>query len=1051
MSTPDFSHVTFISAGAGSGKTYRVTKDLERALLEEGVRPDAIIGTTFTVKAAGELRDRVRETLIASGRSDLAQRMAQALLGTVHSVCEKLLSRFAFELGLSPQLNVMSLEDGVRLFNHALDDALTPESVHAMNRVAARLEQSDWRADVRRVADKMRENAMPPERMDAMAEANASALTRFFPAEHPGTRRSALLAAVRNALNAVDTREDRTKTTAKYVDLLRGSAYRLARGQDTWQEWMRLANEQPGAKNRDVAVPVQECAGRYAAAAEFQSDAAFYAANVPRFAGLAVARFQALKTQQGLIDFLDMERLMLDGLDDPAVADTLRAEVELLVVDEFQDTNPMQLALFVKLARLVSRVIFVGDVKQAIYAFRGCDPDLVFATLGDMTRFRAGRDVLPSSWRSRPHLVQYANSLFTAAFAGKIPAEDVVLRPQRSEETAEPAVVHWQLASNRNDAAASIAEGIAQLVASGYRIVDRDDGRTRAVRWEDISVLARTNNQVERIARALKDHRVPMKMSLTGLLRVPEVCFARACLRRLNDPADTLATAEIMSLADCREPEEWLAERLQWLADGGDRYSWGEGTHPVVTRLAELRNDSVLRSPVEIVARVLNDVGARRIAATWGRDAIKAEQRQRNLDAFLELAVQYEAYCGLHHSAASLTGFLFWLDNPTSPELDLQPVVTSGDAVHVLTYHKAKGLEWPVVVAADFDVTQRDDLWDPRILLTAPFDVTDPLGHRELRFWPNLFGRRTRGVPLRDAIIASAEASACFRAGQAEARRLAYVGITRARDLLVVALPDKPVAEKAWLRTFDVSASAIPDGDELELGGERVPTAVRAYTGGGEPPHAGRYAPHWFAERERIATVPPAFVSPSSADPIAGGRIADVVEIGPRINLTGDDVTTLGNALHAVIAAEIVNPNARDASQAAAALLSAHGAADTIRVDDALEISRRFASAITERFAPVRTFAECPVAWRRADGVLIRGVIDLLLETDDGYVVVDHKSSPRPQSDWADEAAAYSGQLAAYRDAVASVTRRPVETWLHMAITGALIRVELPASEAGRR
>ncbi len=137
--------------------------------------------------------------------------------------------------------------------------------------------------------------------------------------------------------------------------------------------------------------------------------------------------------------------------------------------------------------------------------------------------------------------------------------------------------------------------------------------------------------------------------------------------------------------------------------------------------MAELRAAAAYQSPVETVARVLNDIGIREVTAGWGPDAIKAMQRQRNLDAFLNLAVEYEKYCESQHEAATLTGFLFWVQNPHSPELDLQPTVTTGDAVHVLTYHGAKGLEWPVVVTADFDYTERSDLWDVRVNLTAPF------------------------------------------------------------------------------------------------------------------------------------------------------------------------------------------------------------------------------------------------------------------------------------------------------------------------------------------
>ena len=129
------SHVSFISAGAGSGKTYRLTVELERALVEGGVRPSRVIGTTFTVKAAAELRGRVRERLIKSGRPQLAEQTAQALLGTVHSVCERLLRRFAFELGLSPELAVASKDDCAAFFRQALDEAV---DVHADHRGRSR-------------------------------------------------------------------------------------------------------------------------------------------------------------------------------------------------------------------------------------------------------------------------------------------------------------------------------------------------------------------------------------------------------------------------------------------------------------------------------------------------------------------------------------------------------------------------------------------------------------------------------------------------------------------------------------------------------------------------------------------------------------------------------------------------------------------------------------------------------------------------------------------------------------------------------------------------
>ena len=102
---------------------------------------------------------------------------------------------------------------------------------------------------------------------------------------------------------------------------------------------------------------------------------------------------------------------------------------------------------------------------------------------------------------------------------------------------------------------------------------------------------------------------------------------------------------------------------------GGSRLArttgrWGEEEDPIVSRIARLREHTVTHSPVEIVARVLNYVGVRPIATAWGPDAIRAAQRQRNLDAFLKLAVTYENHCATQHEAATLTGFLFCSSTP---------------------------------------------------------------------------------------------------------------------------------------------------------------------------------------------------------------------------------------------------------------------------------------------------------------------------------------------------------------------------------------------------
>ena len=1054
--SPNWDHVTFISfisAGAGSGKTYRLTEELEKAFIDGDVTPAGIIGTTFTVKAATELRERVRNRL-QKGHLELAERSAESLIGTVHSVCERLLKRFAFELGLSPELNVMSLEDGSRFFNQALDQELDPQRVRSMNALSYRLGLAErgvprWQSTVKTIVDMARENNIGPDQLRDMAESNPDTLLAFFgePLEKDPTDE-----LKRRVAKAAEMPEDGTKKTEDYRNLLLKARASLQRGDCSWPLWMRLATQQGAKKSSSHWAPVKRAAARYERHPKFQDDLRTFTLGVFKTAADCMGRFAQLKEDHGLIDFADMERLTLRALDEAAVRERLAAEVELLLVDEFQDTNPMQLALFLKLARLADRAIFVGDVKQAIYGFRGCDPKLVDSAVEGLVAGNATKDMLDRSWRSQANLLHYLNELFAANFGGdpKQPIErrEVTLKAERPA-LPDAAVVTWQLgANNVAERARLIVDGVARLVSDGELVVDPTSGEKRKASYGDIAVLARTNNHVERIAQALRERQLPVKMALKGLLTTAEITLARSCLRRVADRADTLASAEIRALADGAPPEQWLEDRLRWLEAGNDSIAWGEDDHPIIRRLGELRDDSALRSPVEIVAQVLNEADIHRIVAAWGPDDIRVAQRQKNLDAFLNLAGEYEEHAAIHHDPGTLAGFLLWLEQPSSPGLDLQPVVTSGDAVHVLTYHRAKGLEWPVVICADFDYREtRLPVWDTRIELTGNFDIAAPLENRQLRYWPNVFGTRKSGLPALDAVVDSKEGRGCEKRRLEEQLRLAYVGMTRARDRLVLALPSKIAqsgpGEGMWLESF-MRKFAVPAGnsDKTTLpGGITIPTRVETTDAVQAQPATIAYQPRWFERRERRPQAR-RFVQPSSLPSVAA-EVGQVIDFGERIPLLGEKMEDVGSGLHAVIAAEFVNPlSEREGIARAERILSGHQVDGYLSATDALAAARRLRRVLDQRFAPSRIEVEVPLHHELGDGRAVRGLVDLLTETERGWLIVDHKSSPQRKSTWRNEALKHSGQLDAYRKALEAAGRKVAGCYIHFAVTGGMVEVK---------
>ena len=181
-----------ISAGAGSGKTYRLTQEMV-TLLQKDVRPSGIIATTFTNKAAAELQERVRVKLLEEGMVDAANELTNALIGTVHGLGVKLLKRFAFEAGVSPDVSIMADEDRQLIFNNALSTVLTSERIGEMEQLGDRLglnkrDRVDWRSKVREITDLARGNDFSIEILEQSKQKSIEQLLAFL---DPADSRSA--------------------------------------------------------------------------------------------------------------------------------------------------------------------------------------------------------------------------------------------------------------------------------------------------------------------------------------------------------------------------------------------------------------------------------------------------------------------------------------------------------------------------------------------------------------------------------------------------------------------------------------------------------------------------------------------------------------------------------------------------------------------------------------------------------------------------------------------------------------------------------------------
>lgn len=831
--------IKIISAGAGSGKTYRLTSEMVD-LLKNGIRAGGIIATTFTQKAAAELEERVRIRLLQEGMTEAANELSNALIGTVHGLGVKLLKRFAFEAGVPPEVAIIAEEDQQALFNKSLATVLTPERIEEMSRLGERLglnkgRGKDWRQILKQIIDAARANDFSPETLEKSKQLSFESLQTFLgePSDlSPEEWKDKLTEKLEQTIAALETNEDQTKVTQKALAEFRSARTQLKiRGKLEWYEWVKLSKTKVGAKSREETADLLEWAARHDSNRAFHEDIRRFIFLLFDFSMEAIREFARFKKTRGLIDYIDMETLVNRLLDDPRVQSTLKEEIDLLMVDEFQDTSPIQLSIFHKLSRLVPESVWVGDPKQSIYGFRGADPRLMQAIIEANGGIKP-ENVQGFSWRSRRDIVMATNALFTKAFPG-LSEEQIALdfqpkaRPVKGKESQEEpiemedALLHWHFIYDGEGRPPGnpwfehcIANSLSEFLANPPLIYDKSRKEYREARPGDVAILCRTNRKCQAMAEALHQAGLKSAIARKGLMETREIRLTLACLRLLLSPEDSLAVAEVMRLGSALSLEEIVENRLDFLEEQEEEnmQNW-DGNNPLVEKLNQLQKEVVDLSSSEIVDLLIEELDLRRIILGWG----ESNQRLDNLDNIRQLALQYEEACNRLHSGASLGGFLLWLDSLAEREGDDQAAGEATDCVNVLTYHRSKGLEWPVVICHDLENALQDSLFGLDIIAEKEdVELDDILGNRWLRYWINPYSDQYRNTKLEQRLEGSEAKATSVQKAREEEARLFYVGMTRARDYLIFPSREKPTAwlNRIWHEGQEDHPTLQPDSPE---------------------------------------------------------------------------------------------------------------------------------------------------------------------------------------------------------------------------------------------
>lgn len=1054
-------NVEFISAGAGSGKTYTLTETLAQALESGTARPHAILATTFTVKAATELRERARSKLLEKGRIDLATAIGQARLGTVNSVCGQMLKRFCFELGLSPDQTVLGEGQSKRLLKATLSETMDAAGQAELVRLTERfgIEQADWSKTVEAVVKAALDNDISPQELRAMGVQNANAMLANWPTPTAGaTPTEALARALAKARKDVFAYVEQMEAAGGQIAKnLRNGKKKLETldrsfksGRWSWPDWILAAGLDAGAQVRDHIAPVKAAAQAHESHPDFHAEVRRYLDLVFNLAADVLDAYAQAKKALGAVDFSDQEILLLGALRyNPTVRGALATELDLVMVDEFQDSSPLQLALFVELAKLAKRSVWVGDPKQAIYGFRGTDASLIAGVLGAIEAWGGTiGQTLDTSRRSTKSLVSLANTVFRSAFEPDLTPAQVQLKPLRQDIPGQAALLNWDFESSRNDTDyLGLGQAIRQLLESGVEVEDKDTKELRPIQPGDVGVLCRYNQQVGFAVTSLTRWGIPSASPRAGLLGTAEAIYVVACLRRMNDPNDTVASALILTLADSTPVETWLTDRLNHLATEGTKsHEWktkGDNAHPLLARLEELRPALTALTPQEALRLAAAESQIARLLGQWSGSAHESRNRLANVEALVELGNAFEDECVSAKRPATVNGLLRWLDELAADEDDNR-AASADNSVAVLTYHGAKGLEWPVVVLTSLDVTARSSLWGVRARTVGGFDPQQPLANRFVHCWLKTWGKRAQP----QASI-NAESSATGKAMQTEAlaenKRLLYVGLTRARDINVAVSFVRPSGPgRAWVGEIHAAADVLfgSTGDMILSDGQRISRISKSWSKddcAAEPPAKALEDCHWFTPRPRLQAEP-LWHRPSSA---SGGsfKVAETESIGVRLSLAGKpDMASLGTALHLCIARACVvgYPRSEDVERILTNWAVAHSV-DTAAVSAQITA---FLEWIANRWPGCPVYVEVPIEADGPNGTRIRGRIDLLVQAQDGWVLVDHKSNPGGAARDEDLVAEHGPQLESYGHALLSATGKPVsQRWLYLPVAARAVRL----------
>jgi ATP-dependent helicase/nuclease subunit A len=805
-------NLTLIKAGAGAGKTFTIQSTLAEWIKHKQVRADRILAVTFTIDAANEMRTRIRLALLKKELMAEARLLHKSNISTIHAFGLEILKTFAYEAGNSPTPRQLTEHEQDLLMREALDKAqairpLLDDLKHFGYKGGYAgdeyREGDDQLTDtILNLTGKLRSlgkgfDTSPNEVKVLLDQAKAFIKNAYGHVEKDGT---VLTDNLWRAIEAVKAEYPGRKVLGhkdewgnnKQTQAFVENIYKVTREalEKDWKLWVSLQYGETLKKIRDkhpranLAEAVWDAAEKLSVHPGPLNDALQHIDCLINAVIEALAEYQRTKEQAGLVDYGDMVHLANDMLDNhPEWLDEIASGYDCLIIDEFQDTNPLQYALLRRFQASSKYTLIVGDLKQSIMGFQGSDSRLFDTLLKEGEPQDGVVKELKANWRSTPALMDFINDMGEKLYGDRYRRLESSAG-YHSDLSAVQALrfskEHWNKdANSRSPKPGFTAEGntalanhIADLLSSDALITDRHSKQKRPIQGADIAVLARGHKRLRKFADALRNAGIEVQIQQPGFLSCDAVQWALNVVQALNNECDHYAWLDLLTspLVDgCN------TERLQSLLTGYRKnYCFKDELTEQLSPLGKhLRAQSVKTQLLTIIEKA-------KLFETIKTQPLSRQYRA-NLIKLVGLAEEFEAQAPETLNAMGIAGknastFRAWLTE-SKDTIDEQPGADpqAENAVVLKTWHSSKGLEWPVVMVLDAEKASEPRF--PNISMAYPDGGIETMLEQSF----------VQIVPQFDDKATKERFSHLLAGEQTETdKNLYYVTLTRAREQLIL-------------------------------------------------------------------------------------------------------------------------------------------------------------------------------------------------------------------------------------------------------------------------